>query len=270
DELVDDIHITGVNQSQGGKTVPSTGVDQDNQPREKETVLSTGIDQGGETVLLTSVDQSNQPGEKEIALSMGVDQSNQSQGDETFSLTSADQNYQPRRRNPPQNLKLNKFFRVSKGKVGKIVKDVQFHINKKKLKNQQDEDEGDEDLPDCEKCYGVQKQFCKFCGCFRCERKSDPAHILLCDGNCGNGYHTYCLNPPIDEIPSGNWYCDKCRSLNTKQIESEFSGSKGKKVVLASDEIQIPLERNDSLGLSQPMSGIVISSQGLLTDIDSS
>ncbi|CAG8781439.1 6823_t:CDS:2, partial [Acaulospora morrowiae] len=188
--------------------------------------------------------------------------------DETSSSASVDQSYQLWRRNPPRDLKLNKFFRVSKGKV---VKDVQFNINKRKLKNRQDEDEGDvDDWSDCEKCYRLQKQFCKFCGCFRCEQKNDPAHILLCDGNCGNGYHTYCLKPPIDEIPSGNWYCDECRSLDTKQVESESSRSKGKEVVLTSDEIQIPLERNDSLGLSQPMSGIVISSQGSLTNIDSS
>ncbi|CAG8674335.1 18696_t:CDS:2, partial [Acaulospora morrowiae] len=294
DELVNDIHIKGINQPQGEKTVLSTCVDQDNQPQGEETVPLTGVDRDNqpqveeivpltgvnrdnqprekETVPSTGVDQDNQPREKETASSIGFDHSDESQGgktDETSSSASADQSYQLQRRNPSRNLKLNKFFRVSKGK---ITKDVQFNINKRKLKNRQDKGKGEgnvEDWSNCEKCYGLRKQFCKFCGCFKCERKVDPAHILLCDGNCGNGYHTYCLKPPIDEIPSGNWYCDKCRSLNAKQVESESSGSKGKEVVSTSDEIQVPLERNDSLGLSQPMSGIVILSRGSLIDIDS-
>ncbi|CAG8564793.1 9773_t:CDS:2 [Acaulospora morrowiae] len=111
-------------------------INQNNQSWEKETVPLTGIDQGDqsqeeETVLLTSVDQSNQSGEKETALLIGVDQSNQSQEDKTSLSTSANWNYQPWRKNPSRNLKLNKFFRVSKGK---IVKDVQFHINKIKIR----------------------------------------------------------------------------------------------------------------------------------------
>ncbi|CAG8620759.1 5508_t:CDS:2, partial [Acaulospora morrowiae] len=222
DELVDDIHIKDINQPQVEEIVPLIGVDRDNQSQEEETVPSTGVDQDNqlrenEIVPSTGVDQSNQSGEKETVPSI------QSQDDETSSSA------------------------ISKGKV---AKDVQFNINKRKLKNRQNEDEGNvEDWFDCEKCYGLQNQFCKFCGCFRCERKNDPAHILLCDGNCGNGYHTYCLKPSIDEIPSGNWYCDECRSLDMKQVESESSGSKGKEVVLTSDEIQIPLERNDSLGV---------------------
>jgi hypothetical protein len=86
------------------------------------------------------------------------------------------------------------------------------------LKIQQDESVNNSDWSECEECYGQQKQFCKFCGCFICKRKDDRAHILLCDGDCGNGYHTRCLKPPIDKIPSGNWYCDECKFQKIKQV----------------------------------------------------
>lgn len=37
--------------------------------------------------------------------------------------------------------------------------------------------------------------------------------ILLCDG-CDGEYHTYCLVPPLTEIPAGDFYCKKCTEAN--------------------------------------------------------
>ena len=33
--------------------------------------------------------------------------------------------------------------------------------------------------------------------------------MLLCD-NCNAGFHTYCLTPPLQEIPHGEWLCPDC------------------------------------------------------------
>lgn len=33
--------------------------------------------------------------------------------------------------------------------------------------------------------------------------------MLLCDG-CDDSYHTFCLIPPLSEIPKGDWRCPKC------------------------------------------------------------
>ena len=33
--------------------------------------------------------------------------------------------------------------------------------------------------------------------------------MLLCDG-CDAGYHTYCVVPPIQTVPPGDWFCPKC------------------------------------------------------------
>lgn len=33
----------------------------------------------------------------------------------------------------------------------------------------------------------------------------------LCDGVlCGAEYHMFCLNPKLDEVPTGTWLCPKC------------------------------------------------------------
>ena len=33
--------------------------------------------------------------------------------------------------------------------------------------------------------------------------------MLLCD-NCDDGYHTFCLDPPLTEVPEGHWLCPGC------------------------------------------------------------
>ncbi|KAH7434869.1 hypothetical protein KP509_06G038900 [Ceratopteris richardii] len=45
--------------------------------------------------------------------------------------------------------------------------------------------------------------------CKVCENDADDERILLCDA-CDEGYHIYCLNPPVDEKPNGAWLCSYC------------------------------------------------------------
>ncbi|XP_069952851.1 bromodomain adjacent to zinc finger domain protein 1A [Cherax quadricarinatus] len=46
--------------------------------------------------------------------------------------------------------------------------------------------------------------------CRICKRKADAENMLLCDG-CDKGHHIYCLKPKLKEIPSGDWFCDRCK-----------------------------------------------------------
>ncbi|CAG8565951.1 12079_t:CDS:2 [Acaulospora morrowiae] len=234
---VDDSSTSTNNRSWEGEASPSTGADQGNQSQNREASSSTGADQG------------NRPRDGEASLPTGANQSNQSKHERVT-----------------QSSEVNKFSKVSKEK--RSGRRMRFRINKQKLKIRRGKDVDNTDWSECEECHGERKELCKLCGCFICERKIDGGRILLCDGGCGNGYHTYCLNPPIDKIPSGKWYCDGCKS---QRLESEPSGSKGEKVVLMSDDnnrnnVQIPLERDDSLGINQPMSDVMITSRGSSMD----
>lgn len=47
---------------------------------------------------------------------------------------------------------------------------------------------------------------CQFC--LDSEYESDDK-LLLCDG-CDNGYHIFCLKPPLFEVPHESWFCDLC------------------------------------------------------------
>ncbi|KAI9370746.1 PLU-1-like protein-domain-containing protein [Aspergillus egyptiacus] len=45
--------------------------------------------------------------------------------------------------------------------------------------------------------------------CEICGKSEDRSAILVCD-SCDNGYHRYCLDPPLHHIPEFDWHCPKC------------------------------------------------------------
>lgn len=48
--------------------------------------------------------------------------------------------------------------------------------------------------------------------CRICRRKCGDEFMLLCDG-CDHGYHTYCLKPPLKDVPEGDWFCHDCHPV---------------------------------------------------------
>lgn len=50
----------------------------------------------------------------------------------------------------------------------------------------------------------VDQYMCQVCGSGTAEDR-----LLLCDG-CDDSYHTFCLIPPLHEVPKGDWRCPKC------------------------------------------------------------
>ena len=49
---------------------------------------------------------------------------------------------------------------------------------------------------------------CRVCGV-----DEDYESIMLCD-KCDAEYHTYCLNPPLENVPEGSWFCPECVALD--------------------------------------------------------
>ncbi|KAL9186590.1 hypothetical protein ACHAXT_005828 [Thalassiosira profunda] len=50
-------------------------------------------------------------------------------------------------------------------------------------------------------------------GCKVCHLDVDHANLLLCE-SCNDEYHTYCLNPPLESVPEGDFFCDKCKRIH--------------------------------------------------------
>ena len=57
--------------------------------------------------------------------------------------------------------------------------------------------------------------------CNRCRRLDDAEQMILCDG-CDEGFHMFCLDPPLKSIPEGDWLCPRCLS---EYVASDMSGS---------------------------------------------
>ncbi|XP_030070137.1 lysine-specific demethylase 5A isoform X2 [Microcaecilia unicolor] len=62
----------------------------------------------------------------------------------------------------------------------------------------------------------VDLYVCLFCGRGDCEDR-----LLLCDG-CDDSYHTFCLIPPLSEVPKGDWRCPKCIAEECNKPKEAF------------------------------------------------
>ena len=48
--------------------------------------------------------------------------------------------------------------------------------------------------------------------------------MLLCDGeSCGRAFHTRCLDPPLDGVPSGEWFCPQCVAAGPAEPQAPVS-----------------------------------------------
>ncbi|XP_077540973.1 lysine demethylase 5 isoform X6 [Haemaphysalis longicornis] len=57
--------------------------------------------------------------------------------------------------------------------------------------------------------------------CHTCSRGDDEESMLLCDG-CDDSYHTFCLLPPLAEIPRGDWRCPRCVAAEVRKPQEAF------------------------------------------------
>ncbi|XP_025906905.1 chromodomain-helicase-DNA-binding protein 5 isoform X3 [Nothoprocta perdicaria] len=64
-----------------------------------------------------------------------------------------------------------------------------------------EEDEEEEDEEGAEEEEDDHMEFCRVC--------KDGGELLCCD-TCPSSYHLHCLNPPLPEIPNGEWLCPRC------------------------------------------------------------
>jgi hypothetical protein len=46
--------------------------------------------------------------------------------------------------------------------------------------------------------------------------------LILCD-NCDKGFHIYCLNKVLSEVPQGTWYCDSCDASLTPETLNKIN-----------------------------------------------
>lgn len=50
--------------------------------------------------------------------------------------------------------------------------------------------------------------------CEGCGQRNDESRLILCD-DCDISFHIYCMDPPLDYVPHGNWKCKWCALCQT-------------------------------------------------------
>ncbi|KAA8593560.1 hypothetical protein FQN60_009676 [Etheostoma spectabile] len=76
-----------------------------------------------------------------------------------------------------------------------------YHLEKEGIQwEAKDDEEEEEEEPACEE-EDDHMEFCRVC--------KDGGELLCCD-TCPSSYHIHCLNPPLPEIPNGEWLCPRC------------------------------------------------------------
>uniref|UniRef100_A0A8D0DDL5 DNA helicase n=1 Tax=Sander lucioperca TaxID=283035 RepID=A0A8D0DDL5_SANLU len=74
------------------------------------------------------------------------------------------------------------------------------HCEKEGIQWEAKDDEEEEEEPAGEE-EDDHMEFCRVC--------KDGGELLCCD-TCPSSYHIHCLNPPLPEIPNGEWLCPRC------------------------------------------------------------
>ncbi|XP_054638137.1 chromodomain-helicase-DNA-binding protein 4 isoform X2 [Dunckerocampus dactyliophorus] len=69
----------------------------------------------------------------------------------------------------------------------------------------EDEDDRQDDGAEEEDDHHIE--YCRVC--------KDGGELLCCD-TCPSSYHIHCLNPPLPEIPNGEWICPRCKCPQMK------------------------------------------------------
>ncbi|CAK4680039.1 hypothetical protein LEN26_007870 [Aphanomyces euteiches] len=85
-------------------------------------------------------------------------------------------------------------------------------LNKEAKSKRNDDDDEEEDEDDESEILDL---------CEICNINENDELSLICDA-CDKVYHTYCLDPPLKEIPPGEWVCPKC---DVPQKEPEKAAS---------------------------------------------
>ncbi|XP_048009060.1 chromodomain-helicase-DNA-binding protein 4 isoform X2 [Megalobrama amblycephala] len=84
---------------------------------------------------------------------------------------------------------------------------IQWEAREESSEGEEENDDGRRDEGEVEEEDDHHMEFCRVC--------KDGGELLCCD-TCPSSYHLHCLNPPLPDIPNGEWICPRCLSAPLK------------------------------------------------------
>ncbi|XP_074594037.1 E3 ubiquitin-protein ligase UHRF1-like [Brevipalpus obovatus] len=73
---------------------------------------------------------------------------------------------------------------------------------------------------ECNICGDHPDVECFECACCKCGLKKNPEKQIVCD-ECNKFYHFWCHPSPIIELPEEDWYCYRCKNLDSSLIKAK-------------------------------------------------
>ncbi|XP_044728852.1 bromodomain adjacent to zinc finger domain protein 1A isoform X2 [Chrysoperla carnea] len=94
-----------------------------------------------------------------------------------------------------------------------------------------------------ESCVALNKSALNAC-CVTCRKRTNDDQLLLCDG-CNRGQHLYCIEPKLTSVPTGDWFCDRCKPVETTRVRRR---SRKRKIFSEESDEDTPLKDRQENG----------------------
>ncbi|KAJ9504821.1 hypothetical protein QJQ45_005656 [Haematococcus lacustris] len=95
--------------------------------------------------------------------------------------------------------------------------------------------------------------------CSICKSPADADRLLLCD-NCGTGYHTFCLTPPLAAVPEGTWLCPAChaKGISVQHVQQRIEAGTRQPKPTPLREVFTAKQGRDRAASAQQLHGRVV------------
>ena len=99
-----------------------------------------------------------------------------------------------------------------------------------------------------DKLTSLNHQLCDYC--------NEGGDLLCCD-ECPASFHLICSDPPLDDIPEGDWLCRRCRCIQEDQKEEEVKMLNLSNISCQSSSLSVETSSsNSSLSLVSPSTAV--------------
>jgi hypothetical protein len=77
--------------------------------------------------------------------------------------------------------------------------------------------------------------------CEKCKGGHHEAQIILCD-RCDSGWHMFCLSPPLERVPQGDWFCPTCVASGERSCADAKADANAFQALTAQHARQLPAD----------------------------
>lgn len=99
--------------------------------------------------------------------------------------------------------------------------------------------------------------------CSACGSAAHGGDMPLCD-NCGRGWHIWCLDPPLEEVPTADvWLCHECREAGVAEADIDMASALFRELICCLRSISASARRRNTECSSASITPLLSKSGGM-------